>query len=90
MFGRPLALPEKERRSAVEEKFTGFALEEGLTLEELEAEKGELLPDREEMSSVVFQNQQQFQAFNINANQAAVQIGANQAAVQFGATLRGY
>jgi hypothetical protein len=66
--------PEKERRSAVEEKFTGFALEEGLTLEELEAEKGELLPDRVEM---VFQNQQQFQAFNINPNQAALNFGVN-------------
>lgn len=42
----------------------------GLTLEELETEKGELLPDREEMQAVT--NVQQFQAFNINPNQAAV------------------
>jgi hypothetical protein len=46
----------------------------GLTSEELEAEKGELLPDRVEMQAV-FQNQQQFQAFNINPNQAALEFG---------------
>ena len=45
----------------------------GLTLEELEAEKGELLPDRVEMQT--FSNVQQFQAFNINPNQAALAFG---------------
>jgi hypothetical protein len=46
----------------------------GLTLEELEAEKSELLPDRVEMQAV-FQNSQQFQAFNINPNQIALNLG---------------
>jgi hypothetical protein len=42
-----------------------------LTREELEAQTVvELLPDREEM--LAFNNQQQFQAFNINPNQAQV------------------
>jgi hypothetical protein len=46
-----------------------------LTREELEAQTVvELLPDREEMQAV-FQNQQQFQAFNINPNQAALEFG---------------
>ncbi len=46
-----------------------------LTREELEAQTVvELLPDREEMQAV-FQNQQQFQAFNINPNQAALSFG---------------
>ena len=46
-----------------------------LTREELEAQTVvELLPDREEMQAV-FQNQQQFQAFNINPNQAALDFG---------------
>jgi hypothetical protein len=46
-----------------------------LTREELEAQTVvELLPDREEMQAV-FQNQQQFQAFNINPNQAALELG---------------
>jgi hypothetical protein len=45
-----------------------------LTREELEAQMVELLPDREEMQTV-FQNQQQFQAFNINPNQAALELG---------------
>jgi hypothetical protein len=48
---------------------------EGLSIEELEAQRIELLPDREEMQAV-FQNQQQFQAFNINPNQAALELGA--------------
>jgi hypothetical protein len=43
---------------------------EELSLEELEAQTVELLPDREEMQA--FTNQQQFQAFNINPNQAQV------------------
>jgi hypothetical protein len=43
---------------------------EELTREELEAQTVELLPDREEMQA--FNNQQQFQAFNINPNQAQV------------------
>jgi hypothetical protein len=47
---------------------------EGLSIEELEAQRIELLPDREEMQAV-FQNQQQFQAFNINPNQAALGFG---------------
>jgi hypothetical protein len=46
-----------------------------LTREELEAQTVvELLPDREEMQAV-FQNQQQYQAFNINPNQAALEFG---------------
>ena len=46
-----------------------------LTREELEAQTVvELLPDREEMQAV-FQNSQQFQAFNINPNQAALEFG---------------
>jgi hypothetical protein len=46
-----------------------------ITREELEAQTVvELLPDREEMQ-YVFQNQQQFQAFNINPNQAALEFG---------------
>ena len=47
---------------------------EGLSIEELEAQRIELLPDREEME-FVFQNQQQAQAFNINPNQAALEFG---------------
>ncbi len=47
---------------------------EGLSIEELEAQRIELLPDREEMQAV-FQNQQQFQAFNINPNQAGLEFG---------------
>ena len=45
-----------------------------LTREELEAQTVELLPDREEMHAITItiNNQQQFQAFNINPNQAAV------------------
>jgi hypothetical protein len=49
---------------------------EELSLEELEAQTVELLPDREEMQAV-FQNQQQFQAFNINPNQAAVDFAVD-------------
>jgi hypothetical protein len=46
-----------------------------LTREELEAQTVvELLPDREEMQAV-FQNQQQYQAFNINPNQAGLEFG---------------
>jgi hypothetical protein len=45
-----------------------------LTREELEAQTVELLPDREEMQAV-FQNSQQYQAFNINPNQAALGFG---------------
>jgi hypothetical protein len=45
-----------------------------LTREELEAQTVELLPDREEMQAVT-QNSQQFQAFNINPNQAALNVG---------------
>ena len=45
-----------------------------LTREELEAQTVvELLPDREEM--LAFSNNQQFQAFNINPNQAALEFG---------------
>jgi hypothetical protein len=45
---------------------------EELTREELEAQTVELLPDREEMHAITINNQQQFQAFNINPNQAQV------------------
>ena len=46
-----------------------------ITREELEAQTVvELLPDREEMQAV-FQNSQQYQAFNINPNQAALGFG---------------
>ena len=46
-----------------------------LTREELEAQTVvELLPDREEMQAV-FQNSQQYQAFNINPNQAGLEFG---------------
>ncbi len=48
---------------------------EGLSIEELEAQRIELLPDREEMQAV-FQNQQLNQAFNINPNQAGLEVGA--------------
>ena len=48
---------------------------EGLALEELEAQSVELLPDREEMQA--FNNSQQFQAFNINPNQAALGLAAD-------------
>ena len=47
-----------------------------LTREELEAQAVvELLPDRVEMQA--FNNSQQFQAFNINPNQAALGLAAD-------------
>jgi hypothetical protein len=43
---------------------------EGLSIEELEAQRIELLPDRVEMQAI--NNGQQFQAFDIASNQAGV------------------
>ncbi len=48
---------------------------EGLSIEELEAQRIELLPDRVEMQA--FNNSQQFQAFNINPNQATLGLAVD-------------
>jgi hypothetical protein len=56
----------------VEEKFTGLALEEGLTLEELEAQKGELLPARQEL---VAQFQRVGPAVAIGTGNVAFNVG---------------